>query len=240
MFAGEAYNVEMGISNQLFPQERDGTPGCQPYSVTPNDSDNFITAPGYPAMAVLSDIEAFANFVRCRAARPCDTHSVHRGRSSRVHQRGLRGVPHALVHDGSRNRHRILADTEPGLVGSSRESLFRSHRPSHGTGFGRWHNTRSGGSGSISYGTPMGPRPASVLPARWPHVQFAGGHRGSRELGKRGQRDRSAVQCVESTGAAKYSEFPPVIVRSARAAGAGYPAPFRASTTLPGQSAVRG
>src|SRR6202162_6321105 len=28
MFAGEAYNVEMGISNQLFPQERDETPGC--------------------------------------------------------------------------------------------------------------------------------------------------------------------------------------------------------------------
>jgi CxxC motif-containing protein (DUF1111 family) len=67
MFAGEAYNVEMGISNQLFPQERDGTPGCQPYSVTPNDSDNFITAPGYPAMAVLSDIEAFANFMRMLA-----------------------------------------------------------------------------------------------------------------------------------------------------------------------------
>ena len=28
MFAGEAYNVEMGVSNQLFPQERDETPGC--------------------------------------------------------------------------------------------------------------------------------------------------------------------------------------------------------------------
>ena len=28
MFSGEAYNVEMGISNQLFPQERDETPSC--------------------------------------------------------------------------------------------------------------------------------------------------------------------------------------------------------------------
>jgi CxxC motif-containing protein (DUF1111 family) len=26
MFAGEAYNAEMGISNQLFPEERDETP----------------------------------------------------------------------------------------------------------------------------------------------------------------------------------------------------------------------
>ena len=29
MFAGEAYNVEMGIWNDLFPQERDETASCQ-------------------------------------------------------------------------------------------------------------------------------------------------------------------------------------------------------------------
>jgi CxxC motif-containing protein (DUF1111 family) len=66
MFAGEAYNVEMGISNELFPQERDETPGCQGYP-TPNDADNFIQASAYPATAVLSDIEAFANFMRMLA-----------------------------------------------------------------------------------------------------------------------------------------------------------------------------
>jgi CxxC motif-containing protein (DUF1111 family) len=67
MFAGEAYNVEMGISNQLFPQERDETPNCQPYDITPNDTDSFITAASYPATAVLSDIEAFADFMRMLA-----------------------------------------------------------------------------------------------------------------------------------------------------------------------------
>ncbi|HEV2492000.1 MAG TPA: di-heme oxidoredictase family protein, partial [Terriglobia bacterium] len=36
MFAAEAYNVEMGISNQLFPQERDETPSCL-FTATPND-----------------------------------------------------------------------------------------------------------------------------------------------------------------------------------------------------------
>jgi CxxC motif-containing protein (DUF1111 family) len=64
MFAGEAYNVEMGISNQLFPQERDNTPGCQTYATTPNDSSNFVTSSNY---AVLSDIEAFADFMRMLA-----------------------------------------------------------------------------------------------------------------------------------------------------------------------------
>ena len=73
MFAGEAYNVEMGISNQLFPQERDETPGCL-FDATPDDTLNFTTtrAPtgnssGISNPAVVSDIEAFANFMRMLA-----------------------------------------------------------------------------------------------------------------------------------------------------------------------------
>jgi CxxC motif-containing protein (DUF1111 family) len=63
MFAGEAYNVEMGISNQLFPQERDETPSCQGGYPTPNDYVNFSAS----GAAVLSDIEAFADFMRMLA-----------------------------------------------------------------------------------------------------------------------------------------------------------------------------
>jgi CxxC motif-containing protein (DUF1111 family) len=69
MFAAEAYNVEMGISNQLFPQERDETPGCL-FTATPNDTLNFTTTPtatANPNTAVLSDIEAFADFMRMLA-----------------------------------------------------------------------------------------------------------------------------------------------------------------------------
>jgi CxxC motif-containing protein (DUF1111 family) len=67
MFSGEAYNVEMGISNQLFPQERDETPECL-YTPTPNDTNNFTTtSTGAVNPAVLSDIEAFSNFVRMLA-----------------------------------------------------------------------------------------------------------------------------------------------------------------------------
>jgi len=69
MFAGEAYNVEMGITNQLFPQERDETPGCL-FNATPEDTLNFTPAPtttGNSNTAVLSDIEAFADFMRMLA-----------------------------------------------------------------------------------------------------------------------------------------------------------------------------
>ena len=68
MFAGEAYNVEMGISNQLFPQERDETPSCL-FVPTPNDAVNFTTPATTSTSnpAVLSDIEAFAEFMRMLA-----------------------------------------------------------------------------------------------------------------------------------------------------------------------------
>jgi len=64
MFSGEAYNVEMGISNQLFPQERDETPNCQGGFPTPNDTLNF-SAPSNTA--ALSDVEAFSDFMRLLA-----------------------------------------------------------------------------------------------------------------------------------------------------------------------------
>jgi CxxC motif-containing protein (DUF1111 family) len=69
MFASEAYNVEMGITNELFPQERDETPGCL-FNATPEDTLNFTTTPastGNPNTAVISDIEAFADFMRMLA-----------------------------------------------------------------------------------------------------------------------------------------------------------------------------
>ena len=67
MFAGEAYNVEMGISNQVFPQERDETPACSPDYV-PNDTLNFPNPASPPAgTPVLSDVEGFANFMRLLA-----------------------------------------------------------------------------------------------------------------------------------------------------------------------------
>jgi CxxC motif-containing protein (DUF1111 family) len=67
MFSGEAYNVEMGVSNQLFPQERDESPACRTYVTTPEDTDNMPADVTGNAMAVLSDIEAFANFMRLLA-----------------------------------------------------------------------------------------------------------------------------------------------------------------------------
>jgi CxxC motif-containing protein (DUF1111 family) len=59
IFAGEAYNVEMGVTNLVFPNERDDTPGCSPMA-SPQDSFN----PGQVGPAEFDDVTAFAAFMR--------------------------------------------------------------------------------------------------------------------------------------------------------------------------------
>src|SRR4029077_5624587 len=42
IFAGEAYNVEQGVSNEAFPNERSAVAGCV-YNGTPEDATNIGT-----------------------------------------------------------------------------------------------------------------------------------------------------------------------------------------------------
>jgi CxxC motif-containing protein (DUF1111 family) len=60
MFAGEAYNVEQGVTNELFPTERDETPGCV-FNRTPEDSIDLTAT---TSIASMSDIAAFEQFMR--------------------------------------------------------------------------------------------------------------------------------------------------------------------------------
>jgi CxxC motif-containing protein (DUF1111 family) len=60
LFSGEAYNVEMGITNELFQTERDETGSCQ-FAPVPNSiTDTTATTP----TAVISSIERFSHFMR--------------------------------------------------------------------------------------------------------------------------------------------------------------------------------
>jgi len=66
MFAGEAYNVEQGVTNELFPNERDETPGCL-INPLPEDGTNTAVNGGYPASDYASDLINFAMFARLSA-----------------------------------------------------------------------------------------------------------------------------------------------------------------------------
>src|SRR6266850_2477602 len=60
LFSGEAYNVEMGITNELFQTERDETPTCQ-FATVPNGVTNTNA---YTLIEGISAIEKFAFFMR--------------------------------------------------------------------------------------------------------------------------------------------------------------------------------
>jgi CxxC motif-containing protein (DUF1111 family) len=67
LFSGEAYNVEMGITNDLFQNEREGDANCQfnatPESVIPLQAEDT----GSPAGNFQSDIEMFSSYMRLLA-----------------------------------------------------------------------------------------------------------------------------------------------------------------------------
>src|SRR5256712_7969112 len=83
LFSGEAYNVEMGITNELFQTERDETPTCQ-FDTVPND---VAKTDGKTPLDAISAIEKFAFFARFLAAptpspdRPGGAESIARGRN---------------------------------------------------------------------------------------------------------------------------------------------------------------
>jgi len=71
IFAGEAYNVEMGVTNEIFPNKRSGVQGCV-FNATPEDSTNILNqATNQPigsASDLSSDIVNFAAFMRLAGA----------------------------------------------------------------------------------------------------------------------------------------------------------------------------
>lgn len=58
VFSGEAYNVEVGVTNELFNTERDQTVGCQ-FNATPEDATNFDLS----GTALPSDVIRFSMFM---------------------------------------------------------------------------------------------------------------------------------------------------------------------------------
>jgi CxxC motif-containing protein (DUF1111 family) len=78
IFSGEAYNVEQGVTNDLFPHERDETTSCY-FNATP-ESQTDLEAQDH--LEGLSDVVKFAMFMRFLAPpTPApDTDTIVRGR----------------------------------------------------------------------------------------------------------------------------------------------------------------
>jgi CxxC motif-containing protein (DUF1111 family) len=117
MFAGEAYNVEMGVTNELFAVERADPgetlpPECL-FSATPEDSSHLD--PGPDAASPYSDIQLFATFMEllgppaASADSPGGAASIQRGEAlfrgalgcALCHTPTLMASPSPYINQGS-------------------------------------------------------------------------------------------------------------------------------------------
>jgi CxxC motif-containing protein (DUF1111 family) len=166
LFASEAYNVEMGISNEIFTQDRplpgedqlgSGLPAnCLNLSGTgyPEDATNFTVASNPDAAAqnaqVPSDIVLFAEFMRLLAppvqstTTPGGTTSIARGQAM------FRAIGCATCHTPT------LSSTQPSNItsslGSTPVSAF-SDIEIHHMGTGLADNVSQGGAGGDQFRT---------------------------------------------------------------------------------------
>ncbi|HLJ30733.1 MAG TPA: di-heme oxidoredictase family protein [Candidatus Angelobacter sp.] len=159
IFAGEAYNVEMGISNLLFGQDRPlpgedqmgrGLPAnCLNLSGNgyPEDTSNPDSSPN---AAVLDDVSAFANFMRLLAPPPASattpggSASISRGRAL------FSAVGCAVCHNpspGVTQPSNITAD-----LGGAQVNAF-SDIEIHHMGTGLADNVGQGGAGGDQFRT---------------------------------------------------------------------------------------
>src|SRR5216110_1449992 len=148
LFSAEAYNVEMGVTSQLFPQERDETPGCI-FNATPEDAVNFTRKPN---TAAISDVEAFANFMRMLAppSPAPETPSTANGRAV------FAKVGCAFCHTPSLTTGKAIASgssTNPSAALSNRPVNLFSDLLVHNMGRGLADGITQGGAGPDEFRT---------------------------------------------------------------------------------------
>ena len=97
MFSGEAYNVEMGITNDLFNTEREEEASCQ-FASTPNDTQNMDAATSPDGT---SDMVKFAIFMRLLAPPAPSTNTPGGATSIANGRRVFTSVGCALCHTPS-------------------------------------------------------------------------------------------------------------------------------------------
>jgi len=151
IFAGEAYNVEQGVSNELFTQERplpgedrrSGLPGACKINGTPEDHTNFNTT----ATGTLSDSVGFAMFMRLLAP-PTPSTTTPGGSTSIANGRGLfSAIGCNLCHTPSLSTARSSITSS---LSQATASLF-SDMEIHHMGNGLADNVGQGGAGGDQF-----------------------------------------------------------------------------------------
>ena len=191
LFCGEATNVEMGITNEIFPNEKAPGTNCAANQL-PEDETNTVISDRPKAAAMWTPLSRpllriSRRFMRFNGApSQCDFASGVDASGNAVcnplsasAQNGL-SVFNAI---GCNVCHTQSFTTQPSNVeGLSNRTFqpFSDFALHHmGVDAGRWRHTRPRRPGPVPHGATLGTRAASVLPARWPDVRPQAGDSGS-------------------------------------------------------------
>jgi hypothetical protein len=133
MFAGEAYNVEMGITNQLFPQERDENSwlSLQRHARRHGQLHAYLHAP-FQHSRPLRHRGVCQLHEDAGPAHSDARHAVDREWTGYFHQDRLCPLPHAFAHDRQDDCQRLLDDPECRAFQPDCESLLRRPGSPHG------------------------------------------------------------------------------------------------------------
>jgi cytochrome c5 len=158
IFAGEAYNVEQGVSNEAFPNERSATAGCV-FNPSPEDSTPLTNGGSTTGTAsqMASDVVNFAAFMRLSAPPSPATLSsaAQTGRS-------------LFASVGCGNCHSASLTTGPSKftgMSSATKPVFGLRAPPHGHEPDRRHQAGLGRPRSVPHRAAVGGGPAALLPA---------------------------------------------------------------------------
>ena len=134
VFAGEAYNVEIGVTNELFQNERGNPPAACLYNPTPEDETNYT----YSGAQIPSDTVAFADFMRFLAPPVPSVNGIPGNPTPQSIQAGqavFKQVHCNMCHTPTLQTSK--SNMTPALEQSTRGALLRPARPSHGQRPGR-------------------------------------------------------------------------------------------------------
>ena len=204
LFSGEAYNVEMGITNELFQTEREENPACQ-FAGHPNSITNTDAA---TAVGVMSSIEKFSFFMRLLAPPVASIDTPGGAASITSGQALFNSVGCAFCHTPSfrTGNSRVLA------LANQDVNLF-SDLLTHDMGVDcRMVWVRGKRAREIQDGSAMGTGAADLLHARWPHLGFDHRDQGTPEFRLRGEHRRIAVPEPHGDAEAASAQLPALVV----------------------------
>ncbi len=162
VFAGEAYNVEQGVTNENFPNERDDTADCQ-FNQLPEDATNLVdpNTSKFPPSDYSSDIVNFAAFMRLLAG-PTPVAATSSTSSTAQGEQAFNNVGCNLCH--IRDSHDGKLDLH-GAKQREVQPVQRRGAARHGSGTGGQRQPRERGWRPIPVRAAVGHRPAHLLPA---------------------------------------------------------------------------